>query len=300
MKVLLTGGAGYIGYSLVNLLEQISEIEEITVFDNLYRNNTHFFTEGRLMSKTKFVKGDILNLYELEKVIKNQDVVIHMAAYVEFPYSYQDNYKFEQVNHYGTVVLFNLLEKYPAQKVINLSSAAVYGFSENAVESSATSPANFYAASKINAERYLDILSSKSQVYHLRLANVFGYNPMIRLDSVINRFMFEGLLYHKIKIHGSGNQFRPFISLDTVIQQIADFVIKNPSSGIYNLVEFNQNMNFLRDFVMEKIPELEFAYLNSNQEFKTLTMHSEKLNITQDATQILDKSFKYFKEKMRL
>ena len=300
MKILITGGAGYIGYDLINRLEQNSEVEKITVFDNLYRKNIHFFTEGNALQKTTFVKGDILNMYDLEKVVKDQDAVIHLAAYVEFPYSYQDNYKFEQVNHYGTVVLYNLLEKYPVQKIINLSSAAVYGFNENATESSEPEPANFYASSKINAEKYLDILTDRSKMYHLRSANVFGYNPMVRLDSVINKFMFDALVYNKIKIHGSGNQLRPFISLNGITSQIAAFLTEERENGIYNLVEFNQNMNYLRDFLMQRIPGMEFAFVASNHEFKTLSMLSEKLDLIQDPETILDSAFQHFKQVLRL
>lgn len=300
MRVLITGGAGYIGYSLVDVLETLPEITEITVFDNLLRKNMHFFSEGKDLKKTRFVKGDILNIYELEQVVKNQDVVVHMAAHVEFPYSYQDNYKFEQVNHYGTVVLYNLLERFPVEKVVFLSSAAVYGFVENASESTEPKPANFYGISKYNAEKYLCLLERESKVYMLRSANVFGYNPMVRLDSVINRFMFDALIYKKIKIHGNGNQLRPFISLKTVTDQIANFVIGNKKSGAYNLVEFNQSMNVLRDFLMEKNPDLEFAYLNSNQEFKTVSMSSEKLDLENDFHDILEDTYQHFGEVIRL
>lgn len=300
MKVLITGGAGYVGYSLVNLLDQSEEISEITVFDNLLRNNTHFFTEGNKLRKTKFIKGDILNLYELENAVKNQDVVVHMAAHVEFPYSYQDNYKYEQVNHYGTVVLFNLLERFPMKKVIFLSSAAVYGFSEEVTESSPAAPINFYGSSKLQAENYLKLLEDPAQVYILRSANVFGYNPMVRLDSVINRFIFDALVYEKIKIHGQGNQLRPFISLPTISDEIKNFITQDRESGIYNLVEFNQSMNQIRDYLMNKLPDLEFAYLNSNQEFKTVSMHSNKLNLGRDFDEIMEPVFNQFQDSIRI
>lgn len=300
MRVLITGGAGYIGYSLVNQLEQNPEISEILVFDNLLRNNTHFFTEGKNLKKTKFSKGDILNIYDLQKVVKNLDLVIHLAAYVEAPYTYHDNYKYEQVNHYGTVVLFNALEKNPPKKLIFMSSAAVYGFVDNATESTQPMPANFYAASKQKAEEYLNLLKSKTEVIILRSANVFGYNPMVRLDSVINRFLFDAMVYERIKIHGRGNQLRPFISLETLVKNVENFIFSHEPTGIYNLVEFNQSMNQIRDFLMVQNPDLEFTYLNSNQEFKSLTMKSEKLNLEKDSEQILLKSYNEFQKMIRL
>ncbi len=299
MKILVTGGAGYIGDSLVDALESIEKVEQITVFDNLLRENTHFFTEGKKLKKTTFVKGDILNIYDLEKVIKGQDMVVHLAAHVEFPYSYQDNYKYEQVNHYGTVVLYNLLERFPVDKVINLSSAAVYGFGDHVTEKNEPAPANFYGASKWNGEKYLDLLRPKTKVYQIRSANVFGYNPMVRLDSVINRFMFDALVYGKIKIHGTGNQLRPFISMDKLVDYITSLVQSDTQDGVYNLVEMNISMNEIRDFLMEKIPDLEFAYLNSNQEFKKLSMTSDKLNFMANPDILLENAFQEFQSKIR-
>lgn len=300
MRVLVTGGAGYIGYSLVNLLDQHPAISKVTVFDNLLRKNTHFFTEGNQLKKTEFIKGDILNLYDLESAVKAQDIVVHLAAYVEFPYSYQDNYKYEQVNHYGSVVLYNILERFPVEKVVFLSSAAVYGFAENATESTIPAPSNFYGSSKLQAEKYLNLLAPQSNVYLLRSANVFGYNPMLRWDSVINRFIFDALVYEKIKIHGQGNQLRPFISLSTLVQEVMQFIVEDRENGAYNLVEFNLTMNEIRDFLMEKNPDLEFAFLNSNQEFKSLSMTSEKLSLEKNYQKILEDAYQKFKDSIRL
>lgn len=68
MRIFISGGAGYLGYNLVRALEQNEKVEEIIVFDNLYRQNLNFFILGEKLNKTKFIKGDILNEFELKSI----------------------------------------------------------------------------------------------------------------------------------------------------------------------------------------------------------------------------------------
>lgn len=296
MKILITGGAGYIGYDLVRALDNATEVSKVTVFDNLYHSNVNFFTTGKTLSKTEFVKGDVLNIYDLEKVVKGQDVVIHLAAHVDFPYTYKDNFKYEQVNQYGTVVLYNLLEKHPPKKVIYLSSAAVYGFKEVESESTVAEPSNYYGISKLQGEEYMSLLKPKSEVVILRSANVFGYNPMVRLDAVINNFMFEALLYGKIKIHGTGNQTRPFIYLPNLVDKIKAFALNvDEKSGVYNLVEDNLSLNQLRDFLLDNIPDMEFTYVNSNSDIPGMKMSSNKITFTKGLQKSLAQALQDFR-----
>lgn len=301
MKVLLTGGAGYIGYSLVNLLEKQKEVSEITVFDNLYKENYNFFSMGSHLHKTKFVKGDLLNKYDLEKGIRDQDVIIHMAAHVEHPYSYKDNFKYEQVNQYGTVVLYDLLKESPPKKVIFMSSAAVYGFQNVPDEKVPPHPDNYYGGSKLQAEKYLLLLQDQCDVFVLRSGNVFGFNPQVRLDAVINNFMFDALIYGKIKIFGKGNQKRPFIFMDQLTQKIVDFTLPpQKESGIYNLVQGNLSLNELRDFLLERIDDLEFTYVDAQKELPSLSMASKKIRFQTDITESLEIALREFQNQLRL
>ncbi len=276
MNVLVTGGCGYIGYSLIHALEKRSNIKEIVVFDNLYKKNINFFTIGANLKKTKFVKGDLLNKFDLEKVIKDKDIIFHLAGHVDQPFSYKDNFRYEQINQYGTVVLYDLLREYPAKKVVFMSSAAVYGFHNILNEKQLPQPANYYGISKFEAEKYMQLLRDKSEVYILRSGNVFGYNPQVRTDSVINKFFFEALVYNKIFIFGKGDQKRPFIYLPALVDKIQDITFSAPA-GIYNLAQGHSTPNELLNLLLQKIPELEFAYVDAGKEHHSLTMQSEKV-----------------------
>lgn len=281
MKIFISGGAGYLGYNLVRALEQNDKVEEILVYDNLYRQNLNFFILGNKLNKTKFIKGDILNEFELKKHLKEIDIAYHLAAFVESPYSYRDHFNYEQINHFGTATLVNALQENPPQKVIFTSSGAVYGKDIEANEDTPPMPQNAYGISKFNAEKYLELLRHQTEVCIFRIANVFGFNPMFRFDSVINNLIFNALLYNKIKINGNGENITPFICLDTVTRRLAQAAFQKEPK-IENLVEFNQSVNTVRDILLEVFENLEFQYLNTQQKLSSYQITS-RFQSTQDS-----------------
>ncbi|MRJ08192.1 SDR family oxidoreductase [Ornithobacterium rhinotracheale] len=273
MRIFISGGAGYLGYNLVRALEQNEKVEEIIVYDNLYRQNLNFFILGEKLNKTKFIKGDILNEFKLKKHLKNIDVVYHLAAFVESPYSYRDHFNYEQINHFGTATLVNALQENSPKKVIFTSSGAVYGKDIEADENTPPVPENAYGISKFNAEKYLELLRYQMDVCIFRIANVFGFNPMFRFDSVINNLIFNALLYNKIKINGNGENITPFVHIDAVTQRLAQAAFQDEPK-IENLVEYNQSVNTVRDILLESFENLEFQYLNTQQKLSSYQITS--------------------------
>src|SRR6056297_563464 len=131
MKILITGGAGYLGTEISLKLMNHKEVESIRIYDNLSRKNYNIFLgPERLNEKTSFVEADILDSYTLKKEIANADLVIHLAAKVSTPFADISPHLFDQVNHWGTAELSYALEESDCQKVIYLSSASVYGSGE--------------------------------------------------------------------------------------------------------------------------------------------------------------------------
>src|SRR3954464_2173251 len=112
MKVLVTGGAGYIGTELTNALIARPDVEEVIIYDNLSRGNYNFFLGLRLANHTKirFIKGELLDSRALKKVLKGVDVVYHLAAKVTTPFANADSHVYEQVNHWGTAELVYAIE----------------------------------------------------------------------------------------------------------------------------------------------------------------------------------------------
>lgn len=118
MRVLVTGGAGYIGTELVRKLVKIKEIEEIIVFDNLSRGLYNIFLCQNIENDNiRFIQGDILDTRTLQKIIKQVDIVYHLAAKIPNPYAEIDPHLIEQTNHWGTAELTYAIETSKCKKV---------------------------------------------------------------------------------------------------------------------------------------------------------------------------------------
>ncbi len=268
MRILITGGAGYIGYSLVKqLLEDVDRLHSITIYDNLSRKNYAFFTEAQFDHKPiHFIHGDILDGRTLQKALEGIDCVVHLAAKVTTPYADSEAHAFDQVNHWGTAQLVTALEANPSvRKVIYLSSISVYGSSDVIMdETTEPNPRSFYGISKLDGEKQMRLLSPDRDIYVLRSGNVYGYNPSYRIDAVINRFMFNANFMERIQINGSGEQYRAFIHVNKIAKAILGAIDNIFPVGTYNVVEHNLAINEVTDQIKDLYPNLESIHVNYN------------------------------------
>jgi len=271
MKILITGGAGYIGYSLVKkLLDDVDQLHSITIYDNLSRRNYSFFTEGRFDHKpVKFIQGDILDGRAMQKALDGIDCVIHLAAKVTTPFADSDAHSFDQVNHWGSAQIAYAIENSQVSKIIYLSSMSIYGDHVEAIdESTLPNPHSFYGRSKLDGERQLSILNTNRQLYILRSGNVYGYNPSYRIDAVVNRFLFQANFQGKITINGSGEQHRSFVHVDKVAHAVVRLIEGQVEPGSYNVVEHNQTINDIAEAIKTLYPRLDLIYANHNVRMK--------------------------------
>ena len=173
MKILITGGAGYIGTELCSRLMHHPEIESIRVYDNLSRKNFNFFLgDNKLTSKVSFAEAEILDSYTLRKEVAKVDTVIHLAAKVTTPFADQSPHLFDQINNWGTAELAYAVEESNCQRLIYMSSVSVYGSNEAEVGGDTpTTPKTFYGISKLNGERHVERLKDKKDV---SIANILG------------------------------------------------------------------------------------------------------------------------------
>ncbi|HPM31604.1 MAG TPA: NAD-dependent epimerase/dehydratase, partial [Chryseolinea sp.] len=209
MKVLVTGGAGYIGTELISQLIANPEVKEVVIYDNLSRLNFNMFLGLRLQQyrKISFVKGELLDSRSLRKNLKGVDVVYHLAAKVTTPFASSDAHMYEQVNHWGTAELVYAIEESNVKRFVYTSSTGVYGSSKDAVdENSALNPQTPYAVSKLRGEEHVRRLSDKIDTYIIRCGNAYGYSKSMRFDAVINKFVFEANFDKIITIQGDGKQ----------------------------------------------------------------------------------------------
>ncbi|MFH1322170.1 MAG: NAD-dependent epimerase/dehydratase [Bacteroidota bacterium] len=272
MRVLITGGAGYIGTELTRKLAQNQAISEIIIYDNLSRKNYNLFISEKFPGKKiRFVYGDILDSYNLNKIVDGIDIVFHLAAKVSTPFAHEDPHMFEQVNHWGTAELSYILEQSNVSKLIYMSSISIYGARADTVnEDTAPDPKTYYGISKLNGEKMISRLNSQMKTYVLRCGNVYGYSKSMRFDAVINKFMFEAHFNNKISIQGSGKQQRTFIHVNKVTTTLSKLLDLDISSGTYNLADKNFSILELAHIMKKIYPELEMIFILQNLNLKNI------------------------------
>jgi len=275
MNILITGGAGYIGTELTYELAKNSEVEQIIIYDNLSRGNINLFIGShKLNSKIKFVQGDILDTRLLRQTLKDIDVVYHLAAKVTTPFADQNPHIFEQINHWGTAELVYAVEESKVKKFIYTSSASVYGASSHeADEKTIPNPKTFYGTSKLQGEDHVSRLFEKDiETYIIRCGNIYGYSKSMRLDSVINKFMFDGHFKGRISINGTGQQHRSFIHIDKTVNILSNLIFSDLNQGKYDLVEDNLTIGHIADTLKNIYPNLEMLFINQQLKMRELNV----------------------------
>jgi len=234
MKVLVTGGAGFIGSHLVDRL--IQEGHEVVVVDNLLTGKRR-----NLNKEARFYKQDVQSS-RLERVFSRERplLVMHLAAQVDLRRSVEDPIFDAQVNVLGTLNVLQQAVKYGTRKVIFASSGgAIYGEQDifPAPESHPIRPLSPYGISKLNGEQYLAYYQRVSGIQHviLRYSNVYGPRQDPEGEAgVVAIFMGKMLAGEQPIINGNGRQTRDFVFVDDVVEANLDAMGKEVQ-GIYNV-----------------------------------------------------------------
>jgi nucleoside-diphosphate-sugar epimerase len=230
-KILVTGGAGYIGSKLVTKLLELNF--KVTVVDNLKfssKSINHLFNKKNF----KFIKGDVRNKSIIKKLIKNNEFIIPLAGLVGAPLCEKNKKEATSVNFETIKYLSNNLNK--KNKVIYLTTNSGYGVGEKnkyCDESSQLNPISLYGRTKVDAEK---IIMKKKNVVAFRLATVFGHSYRMRTDLLVNNFVFNSLQDKKLTIYEPHFR-RNYIHINDVVDGII-YSIKNFSklkSNVYNL-----------------------------------------------------------------
>ena len=262
MNILVVGGAGYVGGGIVDKLKQT---HNVTVYDSLIYEESY-------RKDVNFVYGDIRNHDKLLPLLKENDVVIWLAALVgDGACSINPELTFE-INSESVKFLANNFDK----RIIFLSTCSVYGAQEGLLnESSSINPLSEYASSKVQAEEYL----SDSNAIIFRLGTLFGISDefsRIRLDLVVNILVTKALTEGKLTVFG-GEQWRPLLHVVDVANAIAH-TIESDITGIFNLHYKNFKIIDIAEAIIEKVPSASIETTPMKfQDARNYQVSSEKL-----------------------
>ena len=216
MKILVTGGAGFIGSHIAEYLVQRGD--DVTVLDNLITGSKENLT--KISDKINFVNGDIRDHKLLEKLVSDTTGVFHEAALASVQQSFSMKDEYIAVNVAGTENIFKLAKEY-GFKIVYASSSSVYGNPKKipVKEDDERKPINPYAKTKVDGE---DLAKKYSEigvkVIGLRYFNVFGKRQSKEYAGVIKLFLQRIQQKKSPKINGDGLQTRDFVHIDDVVK----------------------------------------------------------------------------------
>ena len=256
MKILVTGGAGYLGSVLVPKL--LKRNYEVTVLDNfLFKQKS---TENLKKFKNfNLIEGDVRDLNLLEKIANNFDFIFPLAALVGAPLCDKRPKEAKEVNEDSINYLINILSDNVGLIIPTTNSG--YGIGKKDVfctEESPLNPISIYGSTKVNAEKF--VMKRKNSI-SLRLATVFGMSPRMRIDLLVNYFVYKAIKEKKIEIF-EGDFKRNYVHIDDVAEVFL-FCVDNFNKLKSNIYNFGiENVNLTKTELALKIkkyvPEFEF------------------------------------------
>ncbi|MFC2034448.1 SDR family oxidoreductase [Chloroflexota bacterium] len=256
-KVVVTGGAGFIGSSLTK--ELVSRNYDVTVIDDLSTGKTDNIKELLSEGKVSFIKDSILNLSLLQKLFQSVDYVFHQAAIPSVPRSVDNPELSHEVNITGTLNVLLSARDNKVKKVIYASSSSVYGESQSLPkrEDMLPGPLSPYAVTKLAGEYYCQIFQ---HVYGLttvclRYFNVYGpgQDPDSQYAAVVPLFIKSSLGGESLAIFGDGEQTRDF----TFVKDVVDANIQaaeSDATGLFNISRGESiTLNKLAQLIIELV-----------------------------------------------
>ena len=254
MKVVVTGGVGFIGS---NLAEELSKKHQVIVLDDL--------STGREINirglDVEFVKGSITDISLLNRIFTGVDYVFHEAALPSVQRSVDNPLATNEVNIGGTLNVLMAARDQGVKKVMFASSSSVYGDTPTLPKQESMTPAPMspYAVTKLAGEHYFKVFSSLYglKMTCLRYFNVFGprQDPKSQYAAVIPNFITKILNHQSPIIHGDGEQTRDFTFIRDVVHANI-LAMESSSEGVFNIAcERRISLNVLADQIMEIIGE---------------------------------------------
>ena len=234
MKILVAGGAGFIGSHIV---EHFQGKAEVRVLDNLRSG----FQHNLAGFKNEFIHASILDREAVRRAMDGVDYVFHLAAMISVPESMQQPVACNELNTTGTLVVLEEAARAKVKKLVLSSSAAIYGNNPVTpkVETMLPEPKSPYAITKLDGELYCKMFTEEGRLPTacLRYFNVFGprQDPRSHYAAAVPIFIDRAVQHEPITIHGDGEQTRDFIFVKDIAAANAFFATTSPATGVFNV-----------------------------------------------------------------
>ena len=284
MKILVTGGAGYIGSVLVRLL--LNKGYKVRVIDSLKFGGEALYDVIQ-NPNFEFQKGDIRNEEDVKKAINGIDAIAHLAAIVGDPACSKFSEEANQTNWDGAVNLFELAESAGIRRFVFASTCSNYGKMADpnsfVTEDSELRPVSLYAELKVKFENYLlqERKSANICATALRFSTVYGFSPRIRFDLTVNEFTRDALLKGKQEIWGP--QFnRPYCHVDDLARAVIVVLEadeKLVKGVVYNVGDTNENYSkrMIVEEIQKQLPNTEATYVDKTEDPRDYRVNCDKI-----------------------
>lgn len=283
-KVLVTGGAGYIGSVLVRLL--LENKYQVRVFDSLmFGGNSliDLFNNDNF----DFYKGDIRNETDLENALTGIDYVVHLAAIVGDPACAKQPELAKSTNFEGSQLVYTVANRLNVKRLVFSSTCSNYGKMEDpnsmVDENSTLSPVSLYAETKVQTEKFL-LSQPKTNFCKpvvLRFSTVYGLSQRPRFDLTVNEFTKELALGRELVIFGE--QFwRPYchvIDLARSVMLAMEAPLEKVEFNVFNVGDSSENYQkkMIVDEVLKFIPDAKIKYVQKNEDPRDYRVSFEKI-----------------------
>lgn len=282
MKILVTGGLGFIGSNFILYALKNSEFRLTNIDAGLPGSNIQNLKQAKNNSRYTYVKGNITNKKLVDKLVSNADAIINFAAESHVDRSISDPLPFIDSNIYGTYTLLEAIRKHK-KKLIQISTDEVFGSlkSANATEKYPYNPSSPYAATKAAAENLVNsyFITYDSDVITTRCTN--NYGPRQSPEKLIPKTILLAEQNKKIPIYGTGKNIRDWIFVQDHCNAVFKVLLRGKKGESYNISANNEvdNLKIIKKIlkIMKKTEDLiEFTTDRPGHDFR-YSLNSNKI-----------------------
>lgn len=283
-KILVTGGAGYIGSITTRLL--IAKGYKVNVLDNLSFGGESI-VELLNHDRFQFIKGDIRNEDDIQSAVQGVDCIVNLAAIVGDPACAKQPELARQTNFEATKRLYGLANELGVQKFVFASTCSNYGKSKNPDEfmheGSELAPVSLYAKTKVESEQFL-LSQPRSNVTKptcLRFSTVYGISPRMRFDLTVNEFTRDLAMGKALEIFGE--QFwRPYCHVSDLARSVVHVIESDTEKvafDVFNVGDTKENYTkkMLANELLKQIPNATIGYVKKDEDPRDYKVSFEKI-----------------------